>query len=379
VLQYTYGGKFISGIDTYLLEAYRAIDRDKVQFDFLFRYENPFRGLPKELELLGARVYELNISEREHVLLRQLRETRRLWRFFRRHQYPIVEINMTSLFMILQAAAIARVFGSRVRIVHSHAATTSEPRVKRILKAAFTPLLDLVGTEFWSCSSEGTAQYLFTRRTLATGSYSVVRNGIDTTRFSFDTASRERLRYDLGLGDALCVAQIGRLVPEKNPRFTLRVFRDLLRLRPDARLLMVGDGVEFDALRHLATRLNLDAYVTFTGARMDVAEIMQAVDVVIAPSFSEGFPVACLESQAAGLPCLVSDAFPREVDVTGFVTFMSLHASTSEWAATAAQLRNDDRASGAERVRAAGFDRRTTADELLVRYLDLLGRKSGKT
>ncbi|MDR1768739.1 MAG: glycosyltransferase [Propionibacteriaceae bacterium] len=375
VLQYSYGGRFLSGIDTYLLEAYRALDHDRVQFDFLFRYENPLGPVTKELGASGARVYSLDVPEQANPLVRHFLEIPRLWAFLKTHRYRVVEINMSSLFICLQCAFMAMVFGAKVRIVHSHDAVASEAVYKHLLKRAFTPLLDVVGNEFWAGSSDSTAQYLFTRRTFEQHRYTVVRNGIDAAKFAYDPVARAELRAQLGLGDSLVVGQVGRFTKQKNHRFSLLVFRELLRTNPDAKLLLVGDGVTFASTRELCSQLGLDDSVTFLGARDDVPRLLSAIDVIIAPSRHEGFAMGSLEWQCSGLPCLVSDAFPREVDITGRVKFMALDEPLTEWAAALAAPSTKDRSTGADEVRAAGYDRQTTAEWLQRRYAELFARQ----
>ena len=60
----------------------------------------------------------------------------------------------------------------------------------------------------------------------------------------------------------------------------------------------------------------------FAGVRSDVPNLLQAMDVLLFPSFFEGFPGVVLECQAAGLPCIISDTITREVNITGLVEYV---------------------------------------------------------
>lgn len=331
ILQYSYGGEQPSGIDSYLLDAYRGLDRSRFQFDFLYRYGCPLTAAQRaEVEAAGARVMTLDVAEHRHPVIRQLQEAVRLWRFFRKHDYDVVEINMTALFMILTAALIARAHGTRVRIAHAHDALPDEHRGKRLLKTLFRPLLDMAVTDRWACSA-GAARYLFGARRAGRGVWELVVNGIDTARFAFDPVARDRVRTEFGLTDELCVGIVGRMTPQKNHLFALDVIAEVRRQRRAVRLLVVGDGPLRTRLQDRVAELCLEDAVIFAGVRADMPAVLSGMDVLLAPSLHEGFPIIGLEAQASGLPCIVSEAYPREANIIGAMTFLPLVAGPAAW------------------------------------------------
>lgn len=368
ILQYSYGGEQPSGIDSYVLEAYRRLDRSQVQFDLLYRYGCPLSARQRaDVEALGGRVYALDIDESLHPLARQAQEVVRLWQFFRKHRYSVVEINMTALFMILTAGLLARLHGTRIRIAHAHDALPDEARRKRAIKAIFRPLLGVAATDHWACSA-GAARYLFGPRRVRRGDWKLVRNGVDTARFAFDPAARLRVRAEIGLTDELCVGIVGRMTPQKNHLFALDVLAEMRRTAPDAHLLVVGDGPLQAQIRDRVAELGLSDAVILTGVRADVPELLSAMDALLAPSVHEGFPVIGLEAQASGLPCLVSQAFPSESAVTEALTVIPLAAGPRSWARTLGKIPGTNRTAGARRVQAAGYDVGTTATRLQALY-----------
>ncbi|MCG7205754.1 glycosyltransferase [Streptomyces arenae] len=130
--------------------------------------------------------------------------------------------------------------------------------------------------------------------------YTVVPNGIDTTRFTPAPApapvATERH------ATAPLVVCVGRLCRQKGQDVLVRAWPEVLRRVPEARLVLVGDGPDRDALRRLAP-----ASVEFAGAVTDVRPWYRAADLVVLPSRWEGMALAPLEAMACGRPVLVTD------------------------------------------------------------------------
>ncbi|MFJ9346692.1 glycosyltransferase [Streptomyces sp. NPDC101237] len=127
--------------------------------------------------------------------------------------------------------------------------------------------------------------------------YAVVPNGIDTGRFTPglpDAPARS--------GPGPLVVCVGRLCPQKGQDVLLRAWPDVLRRVPDARLVLVGDGPDHDALRRIAPES-----VEFAGAAADVRPWYRAADLVVLPSRWEGMALAPLEAMACGRPVLLTD------------------------------------------------------------------------
>jgi glycosyltransferase involved in cell wall biosynthesis len=100
---------------------------------------------------------------------------------------------------------------------------------------------------------------------------------------------------------------VGRLVPVKNHALLLTAFRSALKVLPELRLWMVGDGSERDALEGLAGRLGIAAQTTFWGQQLDVAPFFSAADAFIMSSRSEGVPMSLLQAFSLGLPVVVTE------------------------------------------------------------------------
>lgn len=352
------------GMETFTMNMYRNMDRCKIQFDFLVHRE--IEGdYDEEIRLLGGKIYHIR---------RQNPLDPCYWRdlnaFFGEHPYRVVHAQLDC--MSAEPLAAAARHGAAVRIAHSHN-SRQDRDLKYPLKLACKRLIKREATDLFACGVEA-GRWMF-----GTDDFTVVRNAIDVGAYAFDPGRRERVRRGLGLSGGACVVgHVGRFRPVKNQGFLVRAFAELLRLRPDAVLLLAGDGDGRPACESLAAGLGVSGSVRFLGVRSDVPDLMQAMDVFVMPSLYEGLPLVLVEAQAAGLPCLVSDSIPGDCDIEGgSVSRMSLRKSPSEWALRLEELLASplDRVLGESAVRAGGFDAREQARKLQEFYL----RRAGVT
>jgi glycosyltransferase involved in cell wall biosynthesis len=129
-----------------------------------------------------------------------------------------------------------------------------------------------------------------------------IRNGVDTEKFS-PTADRASAKAALGLaGLSPVIGSVGRLVPVKGYDVLLRAAALLVRQRPDARFLLIGDGPEKTNLQALARQLGLENHVHFAGEQADVVPFYRAMDLFVSSSHSEGISNVILEALACGVP-----------------------------------------------------------------------------
>lgn len=346
------------GMETFTMNVYRAIDRSKVQFDFLLH--RGFKGAyDDEIEALGGRIYRI---------CRQNPLDPRYWAaldgFFAEHPYKAVWVQLDC--MSAEPLAAAARHGAAVRVAHSHS-SRQDRDLKYPLKMLCKPLIKRFATDLFACGEEA-GRWMF-----GTDDFKVVRNCIDVGAYAFDPAARAEARRDLGIVDgALVVGHVGRFDAVKNHAFLLDVFAALLEQRPDAMLLLAGDGPLRPEMEKKAEDLGIDGSVAFLGVRSDVARLMQAMDCLVMPSLYEGLPMVLVEAQAAGLPCLISDAIPGDCDIEGgSVERESLGADARVWAAriVKACTSGTDRNVGVRAVRDAGFDSAAVAGALQDFYL----------
>lgn len=306
------------GVEAVVMNYYRHIDRSKVQFDFLVDADSTL--VPREeIESLGGRVFE--IPPYQHVVEYQ----RELQRLFKQEGWKIVHshINALSVFP-LRAAKKA---GVPVRIAHSHSTSGKGEYAKNVLKAVLKTQSNRYPTHCFACSRFA-GEWLFGKD----ANFEVVYNAIDLKSFRFNAEAREQARADLGLvGGQFVIGHVGRFMAQKNHPFLIDVFAEVAKRCDDAVLLLVGSGEDEDSIKALVDEHGLSDCVKFLGQRNDVNRLYQAFDVFVLPSLYEGLGLVGVEAQVSGLPCLLSDVIPREVDVTGECTFLPIDTPV-EWA-----------------------------------------------
>lgn len=133
---------------------------------------------------------------------------------------------------------------------------------------------------------------------------SVTRQAIATDAFDEAMASgaRERIRAELGLGDAPVLVNVSRLVEGKGQEHLLAVMDRLRDRHPRAVLVLVGDGDRRAELERETDALGLADRVVFLGNRFDIPDLLVASDVFVFGSESEGFGLVALEAMAASKP-----------------------------------------------------------------------------
>ena len=345
------------GVETFLLNYYRNIDRSKVQFDFLCNFPGP-AAFEEELTALGGRTYHITARSKNPGRYRK-----ELEEVFRKHSgsWSAVWVNVSSLANIDYLKA-ARRSGIKKRIIHSHNSRNMDSRLRGLLHWWNRRIVDRYATDFWACS-DFAAEWFYRKDLLP--KVRIVRNAIDAERVSFDPGKRAAVREQLRIGEhTFVIGNVGRLHFQKNQMFALEVFREYLKQEPDSRLILVGQGEDETILKERAA--GMADKVIFAGVQKDMQAWLSAFDFFLFPSNFEGLGIAALEAQANGLPVLASEGvIPPEVKVTGNLSFCGLDRSAGEWAEKIGrQKRIDDRETIMNAFRSCGYDIFTEAPEL---------------
>lgn len=290
-----------------VLQVLSRMDRKQYHFDFVTHEGRTRQETVAFLREQGCRVYTLPGDVRALGPVRYLRDFRQLLK-----NAPVsydavhVHTGMQSGVALLAAKRA----GIPVRICHSHvtAIQRKAPAVQKLLGApVFRFLIRTCATESVGCS-RAAGEFLFGKQPFA-----VVHNGVDTE--AFQNATKEQtddIRKSLRAGDGdIVIGMAARMNPMKNHAFALSL-AEALRDMPNLRFVFLGDG---ELLPQLKEQAKGDLRIFFPGQRTDVAVWMKAFDCLLLPSNpGEGFPVAVLEAQAAGCPCLISDNVTEEAD-----------------------------------------------------------------
>ena len=323
------------GIESVVMNYYRHIDRKKIQFDFYFSQDSTFpQG--EELEQLGAGICPIPPYSRPFAYHRAL------YKAFREKKYRIVHAHLSTMSVFPLFAAWRA--GVPVRICHNHTTAHWGEGVKTLLKYILRPFNKIFATDYFACG-EAAGRWMYGDRCFDRGEVTVMPNAIDTGKFAFDPAARAALREELGIPqDAFVVGHVGRFTYAKNHSFLLDIFYELLKIRSDARLLLVGEGKFESSIKSKVRRLGIDGSVIFTGVREDVNRLYSVMDVFCLPSLYEGLGLAAWEAQANGLLVLLSDMVPVETTVNKYNQCLPLKDKARVWAAALQKTKRIDMA-----------------------------------
>lgn len=361
-----------AGAETIMMNYLRNINREKIQMDFLIN--RPDRAdYEDEIEGLGSKVYHM-CPMYPGKFGQYKKEFKK---FLTEHpEYKIIHSHLEERSYF--ALKIAKEMGVPVRIVHAHS-TPKHFNMKLPVRLYFRWKLKGTYTHRFACSEEP-AKWLYG----TTENVTFMRNAIDADKFYFSEEVRESVRQKLGIGkDTLVIGHVGRFTYEKNHNYLIDVFDNVNKQHPDSKLLLIGGGKPKEememkaAIKKKVQELGLQDKVSFLGIRDDVNELMQAMDLLVMPSVSEGFPVTLVEAQAAGVRCLASDVVTSKCNISGEMQFMSLDSVVEEWAnkILSFSMAELNKAEMNKKVKQAGYDIKENAkwlEEFYESFEDLV-------
>ena len=356
------------GTETWLLHLMGNIDRSRYQLDFLIRvpehcfYEDRFRQL-------GANIYrvpgKVNGQRRPLRYLYSIRRT-----LIKAGPYDVIHCHEgfnSGLYVW-----IAKNIGIPIRIAHAHNDYERTHAEKNMIDAGMTWLkgrmVKAFATHGLACSSTG-ASALFGKQWETDPRWQILFCGLDLKPFK-KQVDGAAIRQALGIpADTFVVGHVGSFTKQKNHRKLIFIFSEVIKKRPDAYLLLVGDGILRPVIEEQAKQLGLSERVVFSGIRSDVPELMLgAMDVFLFPSLFEGLGLVLVEAQSAGLPCVISDVIPKEADVVpNLVTRIPLACSDAMWAEKILKSVNTARNS-IDRAQFRRFDIEYSVDTLAELY-----------
>jgi len=360
----------VGGVERLLYDYYTHLDSGRIAFDFVI-FDREKEGIfEKPLRERGCRFHCV-----PRVKGFGLRYIRALWKILRDGQYQVVHAHRGSRsFFVLLLAWAARV---PVRIAHSHLAFEPDANIiKRLKTMVFKRLCRLFATDLFACGDDA-ARFMW-----GSSDPDKVRkmtNAIDTKRFHQALAAREEMRHSLGVSDAFVLGTVARIDVQKNPMYLLKIAAAVQQSGKKAVLLVAGTGPMEQEVKERAREMGLEGFVRFLGVREDIPELLAAMDLFLLPSIFEGLPVTLIETQASGLPALVSDRVTREMDKAGLIRFLPLDEDVSCWKnAILNAAANEDRCAYARKVLDAGYDISDQAHKLGAFYLQSVSRRKAR-
>ncbi len=352
------------GAETLIMNVYRGINREKIQFDFLVTSQEEC-SFDKEILVLGGKIFR--IPSRKDGLIERRKAIEKF--FLNNSNYDVIHHHLSSLTDI-SVGIIASKFNIKKIIAHSH--NTKQGSRNRIYKILHRLLhyinryrVNKYYTDFFACSQKA-GEWCFRKQ-----QYKIIKNGIWTDKFSYNKEMREKIRNEFHLQDKIVLGHIGRFQEQKNHKFIIDIFKEISKKNSNIVLMLVGDGALKNEIENKVKKLGLENSVIFTGVKENTNELLQSMDLFLFPSLYEGLPLTLIEAQASGLTCLVSDVITRELQITNLISFFPLQSDNIKWSERVLELlKTGNRENTEKNIINAGFDIERTLSILEEYYIN---------
>ena len=357
-------GKWLGGgVESVVMNYYRYIDRNEIQFDFICDEDST--NIPyEEIEKMGGKV--MHIPPYQKII----KYHKKLKQVLKDGNYKIVHshINALSVFSLFAAKCA----GVPVRIAHSHSTSNKKEWKKNIIKNILRPFSRVFATDYMCCS-ELAGRWLFGNKEFDKGNVYILNNAIDVEKFKYDENVRKEVRKELEIDEnTLVIGHVGRFVEQKNHRFLIDIFNEVHKEKTNSMLLLVGQGPLMAEIKDKVKKLGIEKSVSFLGQRNDANRLYQAMDVFVLPSLYEGLGIVLIEAQCSGCYCIASTEVPNVANVNKSIKFIHLKINEIEWAKNiikSAKLRFEK--SNINIFKEKGFDIRYESKKLIKKYLNL--------
>lgn len=340
------------GVEKVLESYFSNMDRSKFELHVVTHMQPDLKRQQIFLEM-GFIVHQLSYVRGHKITMQNLREYND---FFQKNKFDIVHNHFPENLLPLLFAKKHKV---PIRILHSHNDYTNVFKEKnKLVKCLYRMGLKINvhnATDYFACGITAGESVFGKENCKKTV---IITNAIDTKKFKYSPETRRKLRQKLGLENAFVLGHVGRYedIRQKNQKFVLKVFNEVLKIEPTTRLLMIGEGKFRTQIMELAKTMGILDKIIFTGAIPNVHEYLQAFDVFVFPSNFEGLGIVAIEAQCSGLPVIASNTIPKEANISSNYYSLPLSDSEKEWAKLVLAQLERNRTDCSELVKNEGYD-----------------------
>ncbi|MFJ8524751.1 glycosyltransferase family 1 protein [Bacillus cereus] len=321
------GGMNRGGAETMIMNLYRKINKEEIQFDFVY-FRKDACDYDDEIKQLGGNIYYICPPKISNPLkfIVELKRTISL-------NGPYYAVHAHTLYNIGLSLFASKLAGVNNRIAHAHSTQDMSAGSKtRVLYKGIMRFLINTNANYRVACGMQAGEFLFGSTFKNDGI--IIPNAIDLDMHMQENNENIReLHSELAIDkNTLVIGQIGSLKDVKNYRFSIKLASALKKKGKKFHMLFVGDGELRDELEDLVVKEELGEYISFLGVREDIPNLMKIFDVLIMPSLFEGLPLTIIEAQASGIPCVISNTITKEADLgLGLVQFVDLESGLENW------------------------------------------------
>ena len=315
ILHYIPGFKY-GGIESFILDLYRNIDRKRFQFDFVIE-TNMETSIKNEILNMGGKVYEIPSIKNIHKHAKSINF------ILKDNKYLVIHCHSIQTRPILPIIAKKRKIP--IRIVHSHSTQfndNSHVLLKKLIQTMSVKMFNC----FMACSEEA-ARFLFNNNK----NVFILYNGINLKRFEYNEKMRQEVRKNLKIkNNEKILIQIGRMTYLKNQQFSLKIINNMVD-NLNYKLILIGNGPDEEKIKQEIQKLDVKDRIILLGYKENIEDYLSASDIFLFPSIAEGLGIALIEAQANGIPCVCSNNIPKEVIKNDNVLALDINNEIEMW------------------------------------------------
>ena len=322
------------GVESVIMNYYRLIDKEKINFDFLCNTE--IVAYEEEIKSLGGKIYRITARSKDYRKYKK-----EIKKFFKENakKYSTIWVNVCSLANI-DYLKYAKKYGIKHRIIHSHNSQNMDSKLRGFVHKINKLKIHKYATDYWTCSEEA-GKWFYKNKILKSDKYLLINNAINTENYKFDEEIRQEYRKELKIENKIVIGHIGRFHFQKNQEFLIEIFNEINKLNRDTVLILIGQGEDENKIEEKINKLKLNECVRILGMRKDVPQLIQAMDIFLFPSLFEGLALVLLETQASGLPVITSkNVVPECVKLSDNFQFIDLKMGAKYWAEKVLEVLN---------------------------------------
>ena len=348
-------GLIYDGITNIMMSYIKAMDKRGIDI-YVASTIKAEPEIVEQLKINGCHIIEFP-SRRENTLSYFYE----LVRFIFKNKINIIHAHGNSGTLAIEMIA-GWLGGCKRRIAHSHNTKCDQVKADKLLR----PFFYFFYTDAVACGKEA-GNWLFEKH-----QFTILKNGRNIDEFLYNEEIRKAIRRKLKIEDKIVIGHVGGFYEQKNHKFLIEVFRNIIEIEPNAQLLLLGDGPLKAKIKSSIT--DIENKVFFLETTVHISDYLQAMDGMLLPSLFEGLPLVAIEWQINGLPCLFADTITKDCGLMPNIKFVSLDENPKTWAVEILKLiRNNNRLRYSEIatsvVEEAGFDIKQNAEQLRKMYI----------
>lgn len=369
---HTLNGLNMGGKEMFVMNFYRQLDKNKVQFDFL-TFQKEYDYFVPEIISLGGEVNTIDIDSNSIKFFSIVKRMVKTYIFFKKSNYEIVHCHGCSFFEILMVSIPAKLSKRKRIISHSHnPGIPKNTKLDDLMRKLFKELINWSCTDYFACSDIA-ALSKYPQRIIDRNRVVYIKNAIDLCKYVFNKDIRNLYREKLGISSMeTVIGSVGRLENQKNHSLLIDIFKEYHCLNKNSKLLLVGDGSLKNKLVDKVKSIGLENSVVFTGNVDNPSFYYQVMDLFVLTSYYEGLPFVAIEAQCSGLLCYFSNAITEQAIILDTTKQIDINLDPREISCQLEKTFNlNNRVKAYEVLKNEGFDIVDEAYKLTQFYLNV--------